>query len=49
MAMIQCAHCIHFLRDRDNPAAAMGDCGIGLGYWFPGERHSCRRFEEAKR
>jgi len=47
--MIQCALCIHFLRDRDNPAAAMGECGLGFGYWFPGERHSCMRLEEAKR
>lgn len=45
---ITCQRCRYFRPDASNPNAAMGRClhAARHGYWFAGEHHYCRDFND---
>jgi hypothetical protein len=44
----RCDDCRHFIPDTINPAAGMGECAKGQGYWHPMAPHWCKQHEAAK-
>jgi hypothetical protein len=48
MPATHCEGCAHFRPDPINPAAGMGQCAKGNGYWHPMAPHLCRDREPTK-
>lgn len=42
---VQCADCVHFIRNELNPAGGGGDCAKDRGGHWPMQRHRCDGFE----
>lgn len=45
---VQCAECVHFIRNEWNPAGGGGDCAKDRGGHYPKQRHRCDGFEPAE-
>jgi hypothetical protein len=40
----RCSGCRFVIPNPINPGGGMGSCVHGLGYFYPDERHACKRF-----